>query len=355
MPVTVVVGGQFGSEGKGKVAHFLAKEMGAKIAVRVGGSNSGHTVIGADGQPIIFRHLPTPSILPDVMCVLGAGSYVNVEVLLEEIRRSNLSPDRLIIDENAVLVSDDEILEEQQSNLQATIGSTLSGTGAALAKRISRVSGLRFARQDSRLAAYVKPAIPFLRDSLAKGQRLILEGTQGFGLSILHASDYPFVTSRDTTAGSFISEAGLSPLDVDEVVLVLRAFPIRVGGNSGNLPNEIDWDTITAESGSNAEIIEHTSVTRRLRRVGRFDPAIVRKAIAVNNPVSIVLNHLDYVDAECRMLDRLTFKAGSFVLKVEEMIGRRIDYVGFGPSKLAHRGACLKDLNLREFQHGRRQ
>ena len=88
-----------------------------------------------------------------------------------------------------------------------------------------------------------------MREHLEAGQRIIIEGTQGFGLSLLHSKYYPFVTSRDTTAAAFVSEAGLSPLDVDDIVLVLRAFPIRVGGNSGPLPNEIDWDTVTSESG----------------------------------------------------------------------------------------------------------
>jgi adenylosuccinate synthase len=86
MPVTVVVGGQFGGEGKGKVAHFLAKEMGAKVAVRVGGSNSGHTVIDPFGNAIILRQLPTAAILPNIICMLGAGSYINVSILFDEMK-----------------------------------------------------------------------------------------------------------------------------------------------------------------------------------------------------------------------------------------------------------------------------
>jgi adenylosuccinate synthase len=93
MPVTVVVGGQFGSEGKGKVAHYLARELGATAAVRVGGPNSGHTVVGPEGRKIIFRQLPTASILPDIVCVLPAGSYVDKEVLFREVRLTGLGPD----------------------------------------------------------------------------------------------------------------------------------------------------------------------------------------------------------------------------------------------------------------------
>ena len=91
MPITIIVGGQYGSEGKGKVAHALAKEMGASVAVRIGGPNSGHTVISPSGDPIIFKHLPTAAILPDVTCVLGAGSYINPDILLAEIKVAGLS------------------------------------------------------------------------------------------------------------------------------------------------------------------------------------------------------------------------------------------------------------------------
>ena len=330
MPVTVVVGGQFGGEGKGKVAHFFAQETKARIAVRVGGSNSGHTVIGPADTPIIFRHLPTAAILPDVICVLGAGSYVNPDILLTEVFRIGLTPDRLLIDPNAMIVTERELNEERDSSLRQSIGSTLSGTGATVRRRINREPSSLFAKDERRLEQFIKPVVPFLRDNLNRGQRIIIEGTQGFGLSLLHSKFYPYVTSRDTTAGTFVSEAGLSPLDVDDVVLVLRAFPIRVGGNSGPLPKEIDWGKVTSESGQQTPILEHTSVTRTIRRVGRFDPEIVRQAITVNNPTRIVLNHLDYVDASCRHIHALTEKAAAFVASIESFIERQTDYIGFG-------------------------
>ena len=87
MPVTVVVGGQFGGEGKGKVAHYLAREMGAKVAVRVGGSNSGHTVIDPAGNALILRQLPTPSILTDVTCVLGRAVISTLKFFSMKSRR----------------------------------------------------------------------------------------------------------------------------------------------------------------------------------------------------------------------------------------------------------------------------
>ena len=347
MPVTVVVGGQFGGEGKGKVAHFLAQETKAHIAVRVGGSNSGHTVIDSSGSPIIFRHLPTAALLPDVICVLGAGSYINPEILLAEVFRIGLQPHRLLIDPNATVVTERELNDERKSSLRESIASTLSGTGAAVSKRISRELSTLFAKDEKRLEQYVKPVVPVLREHLEAGQRIIIEGTQGFGLSLLHSKYYPYVTSRDTTAAAFVSEAGLSPLDIDDIVLVLRAFPIRVGGNSGPLPNEIDWNVVTNESEHQIPILEHTSVTKTVRRVGRFDPDIVRQAIMINNPTRIVLNHLDYIDILCRDKQVLTEKAAAFVDNVESLIARKIDFVGIGPGILVP-----KERNIRRVRFG---
>jgi adenylosuccinate synthase len=337
MPLTVIVGGQYGSEGKGKVAHSLVISRQATIAVRTGGPNAGHTVIDPYDQPVVLRQLPTAALLPDVMCILGPGSYIDPDLLLQEISKTRLNVDRLLIDPRAVVVTEEDKEKERQSGLRQAIGSTQSGTGAAVIKRMERKAASVFSGSDTRLSKFVQPTTPFLRTALNRGARVILEGTQGFGLSPLHSPTYPYVTSRDTTASAFVSEAGLSPMDVDEVVMVLRAFPIRVSGNSGPLPNEIEWSKMSEESGSPTPIIEYTSVTRTVRRLARFDPVLVRQAIEVNTPTHIVLNHVDYVDYQCRQKRSGTPKALLFVEKVESLIGARINFMGFGPSSLATR------------------
>jgi adenylosuccinate synthase len=334
VPVTVVVGGQFGSEGKGKVAHFFAQQQRASVAVRVGGSNSGHTVLDPSGTPIIFQQLPTAAILPEIQCVIPAGSYIDLKILLNEIAFVGLTPDRLLIDPNAMIISGDQILEEKHSRLREDIGSTLSGTGAAVRRRIERTASVRLARHEEQLKQYIQPVVPYMRSCLNKDERVIIEGTQGFGLSLLHSQYYPYVTSRDTTAAAFVSEAGLSPLDVDDIILVLRTFPIRVAGNSGFLPNEIDWETVYTESGSKIPIIEYTSVTKTVRRVARFNPDIVRQAIAVNRPTKIVLNHLDYVDISCSSTNISSEKTNFFICETESLINSSVNYIGFSPSSL---------------------
>jgi adenylosuccinate synthase len=335
VPVTVVVGGQFGSEGKGKVAHAFAKRSGASFAVRVGGSNSGHTAVDESGKAQIFRCLPTAALLPDVTCVLPAGSYIEPKILCEEIARINLPAERLVIDPNAVIISDEHKEAESRERLRERLGSTGSGTGAALVHRIQRRDDLRRAVDDPLLRDFVHPTTEILREALDKHQRVILEGTQGFGLSVLHSPYYPKATSRDTTAAAFVSEAGLSPLDVDEIVMVIRAFPIRVSGDSGPLPKEIDWETVTREGGHSRPIKEMTSATDRIRRVANFDETIVKSAIKFNIPSALVLNHVDYLSAK--------FSRGSsndydkFVSKIEYKIGQVINWIGLGPNILVKR------------------
>ncbi len=343
MPVTVVVGGQYGSEGKGKVAHYLARQLEVSIAVRVGGPNSGHTVIDSSKTPIIFQHLPTAALLPNVVCVLPAGSYIDPDILLGEIKHLNLSRGRIIVDQNAVVIQENDANAERRDLLRKHIGSTETGVGAALIRRIQRRDTKLLARDEPRLAPYIADALPLLRASLKRNERILIEGTQGYGLSLLHAHDFPYVTSRDTTAAGFLSEVGLSPLDVEHVVLVLRSFPIRVAGNSGPLPNEISWATITKESRCCTEIIEHTSVTKAIRRVARFSPGIVRRAIAANHPSLLVLNHIDYVDSGCGTRTHLSERALQFTRAVEAEIGRAIDYFGLSPDSILHRSELFEE------------
>jgi adenylosuccinate synthase len=334
MPVSVVVGGQFGSEGKGKIALELAQLRDAVAAIRVGGPNSGHTAIDSTGRARIFRHLPTAALLEGVACVIAPGSYIDPDVLLSEIAEVNISPARLLVDPDAVLIRSEHREQERQSGLRERIGSTLSGTGAAVVARVKRLRGLCFAKDEPRLRPIVRPTKPWLRSRLGEGYRVIIEGTQGFGLSLLHSGHYPYATSRDTTAAAFVAEAGLSPLDVDEVVLVIRAFPIRVAGASGPLPNEINWQDLTKQS--KLALIERSSVTNQVRRIGRFDADIVRRAIEVNAPSLIYLNHLDYVDARCAE-GEWPPEAEAFVAEIERSLEHRIEYVGIGPGKLIAR------------------
>lgn len=332
MPCTVVVGGQFGSEGKGKTVALLARRATRPWVVRCGGPNSGHTV-DLGGNPIVLRHVPTGVINAEAVLLLSAGCAIDEDVLIREIAQLRLPRERVIVDPRAVLVTERHRLAEKE--LRGRISSTASGTGAALAERLMRAPGVGLASHSVRLArlARVEAVAPLLHEQLADGGMVIVEGSQGFGLSLLHGTNYPHVTSRDTTASGFAAEVGLSPRHVDRVVLVVRTWPIRVGGPSGPLDNEVSWDEIRVESGAPETVPEFTSVTGRLRRVARFDMGLVRAACEYNLPTSLSimgLDRLQYSNRGARTFDQLGDATRAFLDRLTSSTGVPIELAGTG-------------------------
>lgn len=337
MPVTIVVGAQYGSEGKGKVAHWLAGLQQPQYAVRVGGPNSGHTVV-EDGRRIILRHLPTPILSDDVIGIVPAGAYLDPDILLREVEETGLTRDRLLIHPSAVVLDDSMRADERTAGLLEGIASTGQGVGGAVAQRAMRRPSITFAETIDCLREFVRPDLDHvLSVALEDGERIMIEGTQGFGLSILHGGHYPYSTSRDTTAAGALSETGLSPRHVDCVALVLRSFPIRVHGNSGPLPLETTWEAITHNSGANVNLTEFTTVTGRPRRVAEFHEDLVIRALRANSPNIVFLNHVDYFDYVIHESPTISPRAGKCVSLLETLVGQKIDYVGTGPSCIVAR------------------
>ncbi len=334
MSIAVVVGGQFGSEGKGKTTAYLCRERGYDVAVRCGGPNSGHTVT-IDNNPVVLRQIPAGVVNPRTKLYLAAGCLLDLDILLEEIRSFNLTPDRLGIDYNAAIISTEYPKEEKENGLCSRIGSTCSGTGIAVAKRALRADDLRLAKDTPELKPFLTSVSDKIMDYYLNDKKIVIEGTQGFGLSVYHSPYYPYATSRDTTASAFLSEVGISPLVVTDIIMVIRTFPIRVGGNSGNLPKAIDWETVQKESGYPYKIQEFTSATKRLRRVARFDLEIVKKAVSVNRPTNIALMGVDYLDYKnkgAKYYNQLAQKTKEFILWLEQELAAKISFIGTGPS-----------------------
>jgi len=339
MPLSVVVGGQYGSEGKGKTAlHIVRSDPSTAAVIRVGGSNSGHTGVARDGRSYALRQLPAGAIDSRVKVIFPAGAYIDVDILLSEIERLDYPRACIAINPLAHVITTEHKAWEAKVHLANSIGSTQSGTGAAVLSRIARGVGdlptaVR-AEDLATLAPFITDTTALARDLLTQGRRIVVEGTQGFGLSVIHAEAWPKATSRDTTAAGFIAEAGLSPLDVDDVTLVIRCHPIRVAGRqSGPLPNETSWVEIADAAGIDRDLTELTTVTRAQRRVGHFDAEIVRQAIAANRPTRIVLNHLDYI-APGTTGGAIDALGRAFVDKIANQIGQRVDWVGTSPADL---------------------
>jgi adenylosuccinate synthase len=337
MPISVVVGGQFGSEGKGKVALFAARDKKAAVVVRVGGTNSGHTAIDDQNNIRALRQLPASVLAADTIAVLPPGALIDPRIFLNEVALLGLEPGRVAVSPFASVITADDVEAERSSGLVGEIGSTGSGTGAALIRRISRRSSTLLASSYDALKPFLRDTTALMRGVLDQNRWIVIEGSQGFGLSLLHGGQYPHATSRDTTAAAFVGEAGLSPIDVQEIVLVLRAHPIRVAGNSGRLEHETTWEQISQDAGLPSDYRELTTATRKVRRIGEFEADVVRRAIDVNHPTAIVLNHFDYVDPGVRQ-NQVSVRALNFLKKVESDIGRRVDFIGTGPSMLIPRG-----------------
>ncbi|MEP3632381.1 MAG: adenylosuccinate synthetase [Shimia thalassica] len=343
MPVSLVVGGQFGSEGKGKVALEIARRATERSVtlVRVGGPNSGHTGYDKSGNKFALRQLPAGCIDRNVDVVFPAGSYIDDEVLFREIEELNYPTNRIFISPFARVITAEHKTWEKASGLIDDIGSTGSGVGAAVMASAAR--GARNFELQSVLARDWAPLAPFMHDqesndlidttkmmrnTLQKRGRIIVEGTQGFGLSLLEGGYENKATSRSTTAAAALSEAGLSPMDVDDVTLVIRSFPIRVAGDSGPLAGELDWKDVAKHSGSRKDLREYTTVTKKLRRVGEFDAELVKRAIEANHPTRLVLNHVDYLGPLEELASRES-SVSKFIDQVESNTGRRIDWLGF--------------------------
>jgi adenylosuccinate synthase len=341
MPISIVVGGQFGSEGKGKVALKVAQEKKAVAVVRVGGTNSGHTALDKDGRAWALRQLPASIIAQGATAVLPAGAIIDPEIFHREVEALGLGPDRVIVSPMATLISVEDKEAEQRGGLIGAIGSTGSGTGAALVRRIGRREDTKLAGDHESLKPFVRDTASFMRDILNRNQWVVIEGSQGFGLSLLHGGYFPNATSRDTTAGTFLGETGLSPIDVKDIILVIRAHPIRVAGNSGKLLHETTWAEVAKTAGLPAGYQELTTATHKVRRVGQFEATLVKKAIVANNPTRIVLNHFDYVDPGVRE-GRFSVKVLGLLKEIETDIGRQIDFVGTGPATLISRSEIGK-------------
>jgi adenylosuccinate synthase len=332
MPATIVVGGQYGSEGKGKVVALLAERSASPWIVRCGGPNSGHTVT-VRGEEMILRQVPCSSDPDRATFYIAAGCAVHTQILIRELDLLAIPRDRIIVDPRAVLIWRED--ETSEADSLGGIASTCSGTGAALARRMSRQPNVELAAQSAVLnrRCRVEIVAPILHRGLADGAEVIVEGTQGFSLSLLHGPEYPFVTSRDTTAAGFAAEVGLSPRDVESIVMVIRTFPIRVGGSSGTLPHETTWEAIASSSDAPAVVHEYTSVTKRLRRVGEFDWNAVRVATEYNKPTALAIMGLDRLDHANTGLNRyedLSWKARSFLERVDFEIGVPVRWIGTG-------------------------
>ncbi|SMG64596.1 adenylosuccinate synthetase [methanotrophic bacterial endosymbiont of Bathymodiolus sp.] len=332
----VVIGTQWGDEGKGKLVDLLTDQ--AKAVVRFqGGHNAGHTLV-IDGKTTILHLVPSGVLRENVQCLIGNGVVLSPEALLKEIKILEEAGipvrSRLLISEACALILPIHVAIDQAREIAKgakAIGTTGRGIGPAYEDKIAR-RGIRaadllnaelFTEKLRELTAfhnfmlteyYKVPAVDFdtmLADSLelaehikpmlidvaeklhayqAKGENLLFEGAQGALLDIDHGT-YPYVTSSNTTAGGAATGTGVGPLDIDYVLGITKAYSTRVG--NGPLPTELD-DDYGRHLGEKGH--EFGATTGRKRRTGWFDAVSMRKSAQMNSLSGMCLTKLDVLD-----------------------------------------------------------
>lgn len=300
--LTVLVGGQYGSEGKGAVARHIANDY--HVHVRVGSPNAGHTIYW-NGDKHVMQSIPCGWINPHATIIIGRGALINVKQLLAEIEHiQEYYPDflsRLKIDAKAGIL--DEKFHKAEGGVNGEIHKRIGSTGEGVG--LARIARLKRDLNEFQLFENIADGIglkqcmvhntpKFIANSQDAGYNVLIEGTQGAGLSLLH-SHYPYCTTIDTNASGIVSEVGIAPSRVTDVIMVCRTYPIRVAGNSGYMKNEITWEQLSEQCG--VEITpEKTTVTKKVRRIAEWDDELFDQSCLLNAPTAIALTFADYVD-----------------------------------------------------------
>ena len=325
MPCTVIVGAFWGDEGKGKIISYLALKDKLDFCIRTGSVNAAHTVW--DGEKRYALHMvPAAFLYPQCRLLIAAGANVHVAKFLEEVEATKVH-DRIGIDQNASIIEEKHGVQDKASAVNKGIGTTGWGVGPALEERVRRTAKL--AKEIPELKPYIADQVMEVNDGLDNGKKVLLEGTQGFLLSLFFGT-YPYVTSRDTGASAIASEAGVGPTRVDDVLIVYKSFMTRVG--AGPLPGEI-----TKDEAMKRGWFERAAGTGRDRRSAPFDFELARKTAKINGATQAAVTKLDSLFPPCkgaRKIGALPSEAKKFVKEVEDRTGVPVVLIGTGPDAM---------------------
>jgi len=324
MSCTIIVGGFFGDEGKGKVvAHIAYKDKPVIISRGGVGPNAGHTVqIGTKEYGV--RMVPSGFVYKEAKLCIGSGVLVDPRVLEHEVEMLGVRG-RVFVDKRCGIITEDHIARDKGSaHLSKKIGSTGSGCGPANSDRVMRVSPQ--AKDVPELKEYLLDVPKTIDDALKKNETVLLEGTQGFGISLYYGT-YPFVTSKDTSASQIAADNGVGPTKIDDVIVVFKAYPTRVG--EGPFSTEMTSDKSDAMG-----IQEFGTVTHRKRRIGGWDAGMARYSAMINGCTQAAITGIDRIDKACFGIteyEKLTKKAKDFIKQAEEDIGSPVTLISTGP------------------------
>ena len=328
MTCTVLVGGGWGDEGKGKCITYLCYNDRPSIIARAGvGPNAGHSV-EFRGDKYGLRLTPSGFFHEDARLLIGAGVLVDPEVFLHEMEYlSKYSvAERTGVDYRCAIIEKKHKEQDQSSSyLSKKIGSTGTGCGPANADRVMRTAKL--ARDVSELEDFLTDVPMEVNEALDEGEDVFVEGSQGFGLSLYYGT-YPYVTSKDTTASTAAADVGIGPTRVDEVIAVFKSYITRVG--EGPFPTEI-----SQEEAEELGLEEYGTVTGRRRRIGLFDMEMARESCMINGATQIAVTCVDRLYPQCervREYSDLSVEVKRFIEEIESETGVPVTIISTGPS-----------------------
>ena len=323
--VDVIVDGQFGSTGKGLIADYLRTKRNYSFVISNTTRNASHTVLLPNGEPYKFVHLPIAGVFnPDADIIITGDATIDLEQLFREIEDFDSMYDiksRLYIHPNASVITKDDIeLEKRECR---KIASTMTGTAGAKIRKILRNGSATLAKDIPELSPFIADIYAIIHGHLSWGRNGLVEGSQGFDLSINHGGVYgdqlgfyPYTTSRNVDPSSFLGACGISPRLVGDIIGIVRTFPIRVGDGSNNKVDgltgvslegtssggyysdqeELTWESVTKISGCSEPIREYTSLTKRLRRVFSFRISQWKHFTRVCAPSIVFITFANYLD-----------------------------------------------------------
>ena len=325
MGAVIIVDAFWGDSGKGKTCAYLARRLNAPLAVRAGvGTNAGASVILDDDTVIRARQLPTGWLNPRTRVAVGSGVLVDPAVLLSEVERFGLA-ERTTVDYRCAIITAEHIAAERRdATLTERVGSTRTGNGYARSDFVLRRA--QQARDVPELRPFLGDVARQVNDVAANGTVLV-EGSQGTFLSLALSPDYPCTTSDNCTAAAAIDDVGLNWRLVQDVVMVVKAMPSRVG--AGPLPHELSAEETVARG-----VAEYGVVTGRLRRkASQIDWDLLAYAAMLNGPTQIALTFCDHYDPAMRTAqtrDDVTPRVRELIARVEKVTGAPVTLVDTG-------------------------
>ena len=325
MPCTVICGGFWGDEGKGKIISYLALKDKLDFCVRTGSVNAAHT-IWYQGKRYALHMVPGGFVHEKCRLLIGAGSNVEVAQFFKEVEETNVK-NRIGIDNQASIIEEKHSAQDKASSHLKGLGTTGRGVGPAIEERVRRTA--KIARDVPELKPYLADVAAETNNAINGGKNVLLEGTQGLMLSLFYGT-YPYVTGRDTSASAICSEAGVGPTKVDNVLVVLKSFMTRVG--TGPLPGEL-----SKEEAMKRGWFETAAGTGRERRSAPLNFELAKKAAVVNGATQAALTKLDALYPECKGLreyDKLPNEAKQFINEIEKQTGIPVALIGTGPEAL---------------------